>query len=859
MTGNPGGVTAPLPARVRRPRTTSPRVHLVDRVTTWGISIGGVAVIAAVLGILVYLVAVVAPLFRGARLDSARPLDTEPYAGSVPPVLAEVDEYQQAGLLLFADGRLRLFDARTGATASEQTLALPPGAGISRFVREPGGRSALALSDGSLLLATLGFQARLLPKGVAAASGSVASLTPQGDSRETQLLARIDAPVPGPPTRVAALDLRHGGDSTRLALWNADGPRILELTEQEDLLTGAQTLDAASHPLPLPAGRSAAPPPAFFLTTTRGDQVYAAWGDGDTLRWDTRRLEAPVAAEETDLVADPAAALTALRFMNGEQSLLSGDSQGGVTAWFRVPGGHGTSDGMHLAPAKHFATGGSAVTALAVSQRDKTFGAGFADGGVALFHLTSQRLLAQAPDPLGAPIVSLAIAPKSDGVLALDHSGALALRALDNPHPESSIRSIFGSVWYEGYGQPGFTWQSSSGTDDFEPKMSLIPLIFGTLKATLYAMLFAVPIALAAAIYTSEFLDRKIRAPIKSLIETMASLPSVVLGFIAAMVLAPFVERWVMAVLLLFGLVPVVALGFGTLWQALPRRVTLRATARGQLMLLFGLLIFSGLIARSLGPVLEALVFDGEFFAWLAGNTGSGAPGIAGLAWFPVFIALVLFDRRWLSDWTEQRARGAGAPFPPALHLARYGLLVAASVALAALFGVCGAALGLDPRGGLLDTYAQKNAMIVGFVMGFAVIPIIYTIAEDALSSVPDSLRSASLGCGATRWQTATRVILPVATSGIFSALMIGLGRAVGETMIVLMAAGNTPILSLNPFNGLRTLSANIAVELPEAVQGGTLYRMLFLAAMTLFLLTSVLNTVAEIVRQRFRKKAFQL
>jgi phosphate transport system permease protein len=158
-----------------------------------------------------------------------------------------------------------------------------------------------------------------------------------------------------------------------------------------------------------------------------------------------------------------------------------------------------------------------------------------------------------------------------------------------------------------------------------------------------------------------------------------------------------------------------------------------------------------------------------------------------------------------------------------------------------------------------LGTYVQRNALIVGFTMGFAVIPIIYTISEDALSSVPASLRSASLGCGATRWQTAVRVVLPVAVPGIFSALMVGLGRAVGETMIVLMAAGNTPLIDLNLFNGLRTLSANIAVELPEAVKDSTLYRMLFLAALTLFLLTFVVNTLAELVRIRFRRRAAQL
>ena len=138
--------------------------------------------------------------------------------------------------------------------------------------------------------------------------------------------------------------------------------------------------------------------------------------------------------------------------------------------------------------------------------------------------------------------------------------------------------------------------------------------------------------------------------------------------------------------------------------------------------------------------------------------------------------------------------------------------------------------------------------------MGFAVIPIIFTISEDAFSSVPSSLTAASLALGASRWQTAVRVVLPTASPGIFSAIMVGFGRAVGETMIVLMATGNTPVMEWSIFNGIRTLSANIAVEIPEAPHGGTLYRTLFLAAAMLFVMTFVVNTVAEIIRQRLRR-----
>jgi phosphate transport system permease protein len=151
--------------------------------------------------------------------------------------------------------------------------------------------------------------------------------------------------------------------------------------------------------------------------------------------------------------------------------------------------------------------------------------------------------------------------------------------------------------------------------------------------------------------------------------------------------------------------------------------------------------------------------------------------------------------------------------------------------------------------------YDQRNCLVVGLAMGFAVIPIIFTIAEDSFSSVPSHLTAASLALGASRWQTATRVVLPTASPGIFSAIMIGFGRAVGETMIVLMATGNTPVLDWSVFNGMRTLSANIAVEIPEAPYGGTLYRTLFLAGLVLFVMTFLVNTVAEVIRQRLRER----
>ena len=163
--------------------------------------------------------------------------------------------------------------------------------------------------------------------------------------------------------------------------------------------------------------------------------------------------------------------------------------------------------------------------------------------------------------------------------------------------------------------------------------------------------------------------------------------------------------------------------------------------------------------------------------------------------------------------------------------------------------------LGFDPRDSIFGSFSPRNTLVVAIIMGFAVIPIIYTISEDSLQAVPMTLRTASLGSGATPWQTAIRVVFPVAASGIFSACMIGFGRAVGETMIVLMATGNTPEMEWNIFSGFRTLAANIAVELPEAPKGETHYRVLFLCGLVLFLMTFVINTMAELVRRVVRAR----
>jgi phosphate transport system permease protein len=274
---------------------------------------------------------------------------------------------------------------------------------------------------------------------------------------------------------------------------------------------------------------------------------------------------------------------------------------------------------------------------------------------------------------------------------------------------------------------------------------------------------------------------------------------------------------------------------------------------------MFVVIALSTWFAHSFGPEFEQVFFYGDFKAWTNHDVGTGTP-FMGLMLLPLsFYALTVLFNRTVGTAYRMHVRGLERQRAGVVDGARWLAMLGASIGLSFGVAMLLTALGFDPRGGVVDTYVQRNALVVGMVMGFAIIPNIYTLAEDALNSVPSHLRAASLAAGATPWQTAIWVVLPTAMSGVFAACMIGMGRAVGETMIVVMAAGNTPVLDWNIFNGLRTLSANIAVELPEAVIGGTLYRMLFLAALTLFILTFIINTIAEVIRQRFRKRAFQL
>jgi phosphate transport system permease protein len=844
------------------------------------VTIGGLGTIAAVSGVFLFLVIVVWDLFLPARVGERVQV---PLAGAGFEARAVgVDEY--VGVLWCIDelGVVRTFALDDGSPLVSVPLG-PDGASLSAVCSVPGGTGcAAAFDDGTVVLGEIGFATSFREVGdVDAALRSLGvgerrvfgdqlvERTVRGGFRFQRLLVEERAEVrffaDGQPVR--AVHRARRGDDVLVAGLGDDGRvAIRRVRRREDPLSGDVQVEWGA-PVEIAMGGRRAGAPRFVRLSDRATNLVVAWSDGTLERWSLRRLDDAKRIETRDL-APGAAELTALEVLLGGVTLIAGTSDGEVSGWFVVPD-PASPDGTrlrlgHAFPVEHTAP----VRVLASSGRERVFLVGYGDQEVRALHMTSEKELARV-SASGVGLTALALSPRNDRIIAAG-SGGVDTWGFDPRHPEVSLASLFLPVAYERYPEPTFAWQSSSGTDEFEPKLSLVPLVFGTIKATLYAMWMAVPLALLAALFTSEFLSARQKARIKPLVELMASLPSVVLGFLAAVVIAPAAQDLFPTLLACVWTVPVFLVLGAHAFQAAPGAWT--ASHQGWRLPLAAVAVAAGVQAGALfGPLVEDLLFAGDFRLWLDGGLGSGLGAwivvLLPLCAVSVFLWLQLRMRERLDRWA---ARGGAAWLVhggATLGAAVSSLVFAVAIAFV-VHGGFGTHGPLDLRSGLpvgdfdlspFGTFDQRNALVVGFVMGFALVPVIYTIAEDALSSVPDHLRAASLGAGASRWQTAVRVVVPSAASGLFSACMVGLGRAVGETMVVLMAAGNTPILSMNAFSGFRTLSANIATELPEAVRGSTQYRTLFLAALVLFAMTFVINTVAESVRQRFRRRAVEL
>ncbi|MBI5427660.1 MAG: ABC transporter permease subunit [Nitrospinae bacterium] len=734
-----------------RDRALLRRRSLADRLARRMVRFGGIAIIISILAILFVILAVIYPLFKKPSVDLAGTVALPAEYGQ--PLTLGVDEYRQVAYVVFPSG------VQFVSLEKKSPLSFVPfpglnGARAGGVAKARGDLLMLGLSDGRVLPARVRFDVSY--------QENARTVVPELETLEPLVL---DAQG-GPATVLAAASTDRG-----YSVAGATGQNKvswISREERKNLMGGVSVKERRKDfVLPAKGGITA------LAMDDKGIHILAGTASGQILRVEVGDSDgARDGVETVGATSQPGVGVSALGFLIGFETLVVGDELGEVNSYQLFKG---EDERVRMMRVRNFTGHEKPVTAVFASPRDKGFLTGDAEGVVRYHFGTSgeTRYAIRAPGEGG--LVSTLLTPKVDGLMTADRSGRVSWWTVDNPHPEISWDTLFGKVLYEGYPEPEYVWQSSSGSDAFEPKFSLVPLIVGTLKGTFYALLFAIPLALFGAFYTSQFTHPAYKNVVKPVIEVMAALPSVVLGFFAALWLAPQVEK-VLPGLAVFPFVMAV-LVFAALLvcQRSPALAGKIKRPGSEIWVLIAVAIGAGGIAFYLGEVLEGAMLGGDYRLWLNG------------------------------------------------------------------------VLGLS--------YDQRNSLVVGLAMGFAVIPIIFTIAEDSLSNVPTHLAAASLALGATRWQTAVNVVLPTASPGIFSAIMIGFGRAVGETMIVLMATGNTPVMNWNVFSGFRALSANIAVELPEAPDGSTHFRILFLAAFILFVMTFLVNSVAEWVRLRLRER----
>ena len=724
---------------------------LKDRMARWAVSIGGMAVLGAITLIFFYLAYVVLPMFQGASLESRKPVQVAWLSEAAAPLLLTLEEQNQVAMRLDQNARVQFFDAKSMQALNTVQLPLPADTQVVSVGQDQPGsnRVALGLSNGQVLVFQHVYKITY-PNDVKTISPSIEY--PFGE-------APIALDAQGRALDHIALSLNSG--TLMLAGSSGTELHVLSLGREENLMTGEVTLSEERIALP-----QIAEPIKALIIDPRQMWMYVINGRATA---DVFDLRSNTLNGRYKLLADATLEVSNATPLLGGISLLIGDSRGGISQWFMVREEDGKAS---LTAIRSFQLADSPIAQIIPEERRKGFFALDAKGNLGIFHSTAHRTLLVEPVAEGQALAALS--PRANRVL-VERDGQLQRLIIDNPHPEISWSSLWGKVWYENYDAPAHVWQSTSASTDNEPKLSLAPLAFGTLKAAFYAMLLAAPLAIAAALYTAYFMAPALRRKINPVIELMEALPTVILGFFAGLFLAPYVEGHLPGIFSLLLFMPVGILLAGYLWSRLPESIRLSVPDGWESLILIPVVLLVGYVSLATSGHVENWLFDGNMRLWLSNDLG------------------IAFD--------------------------------------------------------------QRNALVVGLAMGFAVIPTIFSIAEDAVFSVPKSLTFGSLALGATPWQTLTRVVILTASPGIFSAVMIGMGRAVGETMIVLMATGNTAIMDMNIFEGLRTLAANVAVEMPESEVGGTHYRVLFLSALVLLGFTFVMNTLAELVRQRLRVK----
>ncbi|MGR8952295.1 MAG: ABC transporter permease subunit [Gammaproteobacteria bacterium] len=725
-----------------------------DNLARYGVIIGGLGILVAIILIFFYLLYVVYPLFIEASATSVSRYDVpEPALGNT--LLLDIEEQNEIAARFTDSGQVVFFEAATGKTLSSQAVAIPAGATITSFAAgspKDAGVVVYGLSNGGAVVVKEQYKVTF--------PNNVRVITPS----LTYPLGEAPLMIGEAGVALDKVALKWEEQATVVAAKTGSMIRLVNFEKEQSLFAEEGAVQRTDAVIDV-----AADPVTDMLIDKSGESLFLAGSDGSISYFAIADKSAPELRQRQNVV-EPGQQITSLAFLNGDLSLLIGDSSGQVAQWSR---GKDQLNNAVLQKLRAFKVSEQAVVNLKAEQRRKGFMTFDAGGKMGIFHSTAERRLIEqdfAVSPSAA-----ALSPRASAFLLQSADGKIQYGTIDNEHPEVSIKSLWQKVWYESYQKPQYIWQSSSAANDFEPKYSLTPLVFGTLKAAFYAMLVALPLALLGAIYTAYFMTPNMRQLVKPSIELMGALPSVILGFLAGLWLAPLVEKHLAGIFSLLFFLPLGVFVFALIWQYFPKEIRHKVADGWEALLLVPVILLTGWFAFWVSVPLESVFFGGSLRDWFSHELGIG--------------------------------------------------------------------------------YDQRNALVVGIAMGFAVVPTVFSIAEDAVFSVPKHLTVGSLALGATPWQTMTKVVLLTASPGIFSAVMIGLGRAIGETMIVLMATGNTPVMDMSIFQGLRTLAANIAVEMPESEVDSTHYRVLFLAALVLFMFTFVFNTLAEVIRQRLREK----
>jgi len=716
---------------------------LKDKLAEYGIKMGGGVVLMTLLLIFFYLLYVVYPVFESAKVESKAQY-SQSFAGTT---YALAMEEQNEIAYRYSDLGINFFNTQDPNVELMQ-FALPQPA--SSFGQSGPTSSAVVFgfNDGNALVAAADFDITY--------PGDKRLITPQVKFPFGEQPIEVDSQ--GQALQHIAIEV-EGEDAAIVAVTADNRGVLLRYVAEENFMTeelewSSETIELPS--MPMNVEQVLLTPNFRFIFMRSGNKLSI---------YDIRDTDDISIVEVLD-INEKQHDVTHVALLTGASSLLVGNDNGVVSQWFEV-----AKDGERKFTKIRQFDAKASVTDITTEFSRKGFMTVGKDNSLGIFHTTGETTLLHQDLNMGS-LQHVAISPRANAFLVESEQG-IGFYKLTNEHPEVTWSALWQEVWYEGYAEPDYVWQSTSASDDFEPKLSLVPITFGTIKAAFYAMLFAVPIAVAGAIYTAYFMNSGLRKVIKPTVEIMEALPTVILGFLAGLWLAPFVEMHLPGVMMIAVLLPFSAVLVAAIWHFLPQSLVNRVPQGAHVIILLPVLLLVGYLSVLASPLVEDLVFDGD-------------------------------ARAYIND----------------------------------IFG-----------------FDQRNSLIVGIAMGFAVIPTIFSIAEDAIFSVPKHLTQGSLALGATSWQTLIKVVLLTASPGIFSAVMMGLGRAVGETMIVLMATGNTPVMDFNIFSGMRTLAANIAVEMPESEVGSSHYRVLFLAAFVLFILTFVFNTIAEYVRQRLREK----